>query len=76
MKQTGTKWADRHYQIAEESDKKLQKIYHDYKAGSLLTSELKQILIDKVNNFLKHHQKQREKAKKQGNNLRVPKFSS
>jgi len=30
----------------------------------MLTSELKQILIDKINAFLKEHQKQREIAKK------------
>jgi tryptophanyl-tRNA synthetase len=30
-----------------------------------LTSELKQILIDKINDFLKEHQKKREKAKKE-----------
>ncbi|MFA5071006.1 MAG: tryptophan--tRNA ligase [Candidatus Pacearchaeota archaeon] len=49
----------------EPDDKKLQKIYDDYKSGKLLTSELKQILIDKINSFLKEHQKKRELAKKQ-----------
>ncbi len=49
----------------EEDDKKLKKIYENYKSGKLLTSELKQILIDKLNKFLKEHQKKREKAKKQ-----------
>jgi len=48
----------------EEDDKKLEKIYHDYKSGALLTGELKQILIDKLTKFLKHHQAEREKAKK------------
>jgi tryptophanyl-tRNA synthetase len=48
----------------EESDKKLEKIYNDYKSGSLLTSDLKGILIETLNNFLKQHQKNREKAKK------------
>lgn len=47
----------------EEDDKKLKKIYEDYKNGSLLTGELKEILIKKLNSFLKEHQKQREKAK-------------
>ena len=51
----------------EEDDKKLQKIYNDYKSGSLLSSELKQILIDKLNAFLKQHQKKRQQAKKQLN---------
>lgn len=49
----------------EEDDKKLVKIYHDYKSGKLLSGELKAILIDKINNMLKKHQKNREKAKKQ-----------
>jgi tryptophanyl-tRNA synthetase len=48
----------------EEDDKKLEKIYNDYKSGALLTGELKQILIDKLTKFLKHHQAEREKAKK------------
>ncbi len=48
----------------EEDDKKLRKIYEEYKSGKLLTGELKQILIDKLNKFLKEHQQRREKAKK------------
>jgi len=48
----------------ELDDKKLQKIHDDYKSGKLLTSELKEILIKKVNAFLKEHQKKRQAAKK------------
>ena len=48
----------------EPDDKKLKKIHDDYKSGKLLTGELKQILIDKINVFLKEHQKNKEKAKK------------
>ncbi len=48
----------------EEDDKKLRKIYQDYKSGALLSGELKQILIDKLNTFLKMHQKKREQASK------------
>ncbi len=47
----------------EEEDEKLAKIYGDYKSGVLLSGELKQILIDKINCFLAIHQKEREKAK-------------
>jgi tryptophanyl-tRNA synthetase len=47
----------------EEDDVKLQRIYYDYKSGKMLTGELKQILIEKLNKFLAHHQKEREKAK-------------
>jgi len=49
----------------EPDDKKLKKIHDDYKSGKLMTGELKQILIDKINAFLKEHQKAREAAKKQ-----------
>jgi len=48
----------------EPDDKKLQKIHDDYKTGKLLTFELKEILIEKINAFLKEHQKKRELAKK------------
>ncbi|MBI2110224.1 tryptophan--tRNA ligase [Candidatus Woesearchaeota archaeon] len=51
----------------EEDDKKLEKIYNDYKTGKLLTSELKEITIKKINMFLKEHQKKREQAKKKIN---------
>ncbi|MEK6913413.1 MAG: tryptophan--tRNA ligase [Nanoarchaeota archaeon] len=49
----------------EPDDKKLQKIHDDYKSGKMLTSELKEILIKKINVFLREHQKNREKAKKE-----------
>jgi tryptophanyl-tRNA synthetase len=51
----------------EPDDEKLKKIYNDYKSGKMLTSELKQILIEKINAFLKEHQKKREKAKREVN---------
>ena len=49
----------------EPNDKKLEEIYNKYKSGELLTSELKEILIEKINAFLKEHQKKRVLAKKQ-----------
>ena len=49
----------------EPDDKKLKKIYDDYKSGKLLSGELKAILIEKINEFLKTHQEKREKAKQQ-----------
>lgn len=48
----------------EKDDSKLQEIYNDYKSGKMLTSELKNILIDKISTFLVKHQEKREKAKK------------
>jgi len=53
------------YSFFEPDDKKIKKIHDDYKSGKLLTSELKNILIEKINSFLKEHQKRRELAKKQ-----------
>ena len=41
------------------------KIYDEYKSGKLLTGELKAILIEKINGFLKVHQEKREKARDQ-----------
>lgn len=48
----------------EPDDLKLKKIYDDYKSGKMLTSELKTITIEKINSFLKEHQRKREEAKK------------
>ena len=47
----------------EPDDTKLKKIREDYISGSLLSGELKAILIERVNKFLKRHQELREKAK-------------
>ncbi len=47
----------------EEDDAKLQKIYHQYKSGEMLSGEIKQILITKINDFLQEHQRKRELAK-------------
>ncbi|MCR4327518.1 MAG: tryptophan--tRNA ligase [Nanoarchaeota archaeon] len=48
----------------EESDKKLEKIYEDYRKGKLLSGEVKKILIEKINLFLALHQKRRKTAEK------------
>ncbi len=48
----------------EEDDKKLADIERKYKSGELLTGELKKILIEKINTFLKQHQKNKQDAKK------------
>ena len=49
----------------EPDDEKLRKIYEDYKSGKMTTAELKEITIEKINAFLKEHQKKREIAKKE-----------
>ncbi len=51
----------------EEDDAKLELIYKDYKSGKLLSGELKQILVDKINLLLEKHQKARIHAHKQIN---------
>ncbi|MFC1690782.1 tryptophan--tRNA ligase [Nanoarchaeota archaeon] len=47
----------------EPDDGKLKSIHDDYSSGKMLTGELKQILIEKVEAFLTKHQDAREKAK-------------
>jgi len=49
----------------EENDNNLKRIYEDYSSGKMLSGELKGILIDKLNDFLKIHQKKRESARKE-----------
>ncbi|MEM4216112.1 MAG: tryptophan--tRNA ligase [Candidatus Anstonellales archaeon] len=47
----------------EPDDEKLKRIEDEYRSGRMLTGELKQILIDKVNEFLKEHRENRERAR-------------
>ena len=49
----------------EPDDAKLKKIEEDYRSGKLLTSELKEYVIKKINAFLREHQEKRERAKSQ-----------
>lgn len=51
--------------LFEPSDKKLRQIQDDYINGKLLTGEIKQILIDKINTFLSEHRERRKKAEKE-----------
>jgi len=53
----------------EPDDEKLEDIRKKYESGEMLTGELKEILIEKINTFLKKHQKKRELAKKQLDNF-------
>lgn len=54
----------------EENDKELQKTREDYISGSLLSGELKQVLIDKLTFFLRDHQKKMVKARKKVDKLK------
>ncbi len=51
--------------LFEPEDKKLKQIHDDYRAGKLLTGELKAILIERINSFLKEHRERRKKAEKE-----------
>ena len=48
----------------EPDDKKLEDIKQKYESGEMLTGELKVILIEKINAYLKEHQKKKQEAKK------------
>ncbi|VVC04478.1 Tryptophan--tRNA ligase [Candidatus Bilamarchaeum dharawalense] len=51
--------------LFEPDDLKLKKIQEDYRGGKLLTGEMKMLLIDKINTFLKEHHEKRKKAEKE-----------
>jgi tryptophanyl-tRNA synthetase len=51
------------YFLFEQDDKKIQRLGQRCMAGEILCGECKQILADKVENFLIEHMKRREKAK-------------
>ena len=51
--------------LFEPDDKKLKQVHDDYKAGKLLTGELKMILIERINEFLKKHREGRKRAEKE-----------
>ena len=54
----------------EEDDKKIKEIGEAYSSGAMLTGEIKQILIKKINAFLSKHQLAKRKAKKQLNEFK------
>ena len=48
----------------EPDDRKLKQIYDDYKSGKMLTGELKTILVNKINDFLRDHASKKADAVK------------
>jgi len=48
----------------EPNDKKLDSLREDYKSGDLLTSELKEITIISINEFLRKHQRKLKQAER------------
>lgn len=57
------------YMFFEQDDKKIKEIEEKYRNGELLTGELKEILIEKINKFLKEHRKRRKMADKLVNKM-------
>ncbi len=53
------------YYLFEDDDEEIKRIKKDYESGALLSSELKKILIDKINSFLDEHRKRKEIALKE-----------
>lgn len=51
------------YYFFEEDDNRIKEIEEEYRSGKMLTGELKQLLIDKLNSFLEEHRRRREEAK-------------
>ncbi len=48
----------------EEDDQKLEQWHKDYKAGKILSGEMKALLIERLNHFLQGHQERRKNAAK------------
>lgn len=51
------------YMFFEPDDRRVEKIRSEYKAGRMLTGELKDLLIEKVAKFLHEHRQRRERGK-------------
>ena len=49
----------------EEDDAKVTEYYKDYKAGRILSGEMKRLIIDRLVSILGNHQEKREQARKQ-----------
>lgn len=50
--------------LFEENDEELLQIKKDYESGKMLTGEIKQLIIEKINVFLTGHRERRKKAEK------------
>lgn len=58
-----------------EDDRELQRIYHDYKSGKLLSSEIKQIAVERMERFMKDFERKLLQARKLVPKLRFIRFS-
>jgi tryptophanyl-tRNA synthetase len=50
--------------LFEEDDRKIAQLDRECRTGAVICGDCKTVLIERVNKFLKEHQKKREKAKK------------
>ncbi len=51
------------YMFFEPDDKRIENIRSSYKSGRMLTGEIKDLLVERVTDFLHEHKQRREKAK-------------
>jgi tryptophanyl-tRNA synthetase len=51
--------------LFESDDAKLKQIHDDYRSGKILSGEMKMLLIEKINTFLKQHRENKKKAESQ-----------
>jgi len=51
------------YLLFEENDEEVERIRTEYKAGRILSGEMKQLLVDRLNAFLKTHRENKARAK-------------
>ena len=57
-----------------ESDKELKKIHDDYKSGKMLSGEIKQLAVEKMNMFLKTFDEDVKKYQKKIDDVQFLKF--
>lgn len=51
--------------LFESDDLRLKQIHDDYRSGKMLSGEMKMLLIEKINSFLKQHRENKKKAESQ-----------
>jgi tryptophanyl-tRNA synthetase len=51
------------YYFLEEDDSKIKRLGEDYASGRILTGEVKQLLVEKLNSFLEQNRDRRENAR-------------
>lgn len=57
------------YMFFEQDDNKMREIAQEYGSGKMLTGEIKQILIEKLNKYLNEHRKRKKLVEKKKKNF-------